>query len=292
MVASMTVITPEVSLDLAQVGAGDVTYFWRVPRYRGLDCLRATFRRHAYARHSHDTYAIAAVLAGCETFFHRGEQRYAPAGSIAVVCPDEIHDGEPYGGGFEYRTFYPSPELMQEIAEDVAGRPLSRPPWFPHSVIHDPELTLAHAQLHACLSQDGRWTSEMEQDTRLVDFLSRLIARWADLDALPALRYGSKGILRVRDYLDAHMGEEADLADLATMAGLSRSHFIRAFAKETGLTPHAYLLDRRFRAAARLLGQGEAPGDVAAACGFFDQSHLNRIFKARMGVTPGAYRSA
>jgi AraC-like DNA-binding protein len=96
----------------------------------------------------------------------------------------------------------------------------------------------------------------------------------------------------VRDYLDAHMGEEADLADLATMAGLSRSHFIRAFAKETGLTPHAYLLDRRFRAATRLLGQGEAPGDVAAACGFFDQSHLNRIFKARMGVTPGAYRAA
>ena len=51
----MTVITPEVSLDPAQVGAGDVTQFWRVPRYRGLDCLRATFRRHAYARHSHDT---------------------------------------------------------------------------------------------------------------------------------------------------------------------------------------------------------------------------------------------
>ena len=124
--APMTVITPEVSLDPDQVGAGDVTHFWRVPRYRGLDCLRATFRRHAYARHSHDTYAIAAVLAGCETFFHRGEQHYAPAGSVAVVCPDEIHDGEPYGGGFEYRTFYPSAELMQEIAEDVAGRPLSR----------------------------------------------------------------------------------------------------------------------------------------------------------------------
>jgi AraC-like DNA-binding protein len=159
-------------------------------------------------------------------------------------------------------------------------------------VIDDPELASAHARLHACLSQDGRWTSEMEQDTRLVGFLSRLIARWADLDALPPVRDNLKGILRVRDYLDAHLGEEADLAGLANLAGLSRSHFIRAFAKETGLTPHAYLIDRRFRAATRLLSQGEAPGDVAAACGFFDQSHLNRIFKARMGVTPGAYRTA
>ena len=292
MVPGMTVIDPVASLDPDLRIAGDVTHFWRVPRYRGLDCLRAIFRRYAYARHSHDTYAIAAILSGCETFFHRGEQRYAWPGSIAVVCPDEVHDGEPYGGGFEYRTFYPSPELMQEIAEDVAGRPLSRPPWFPCSVIHDPELARAHAELHACLSLEGHWTSEMEQDTRLIEFLSRLIARWADLDALPPVRYGARGIVRVREYLDAHLGEEADLADLANLAGLSRSHFIRAFSKETGLTPHAYLIDRRFRAASRLLGKGEAPGDVAAACGFFDQSHLNRVFKARMGVTPGAYRTA
>ncbi len=97
---------------------------------------------------------------------------------------------------------------------------------------------------------------------------------------------------RVRDYLEAHLTEEVELADLARLAGLSRSHFIRAFRRETGLTPHAYLMDRRFRAASRLLERGEAPGVVAAACGFFDQSHLNRVFKARMGVTPGVYRAA
>jgi len=288
----MAVITPEVSLDPELRAAGDVTHFWRVPRHHGLDCLRATFRRHAYARHTHETYAIAAILDGCETFFHRGEQHYAWAGSIAIVCPDEVHDGEPHGGGFEYRTFYPSQELMQEIAEDIAGRPLSRPPWFSRSVIEDAELALAHAQLHACLSRDGGWTSEMEQDTRLIEFLSRLIARWGDLGGLPPVRYGSRSIARVCDYLEAHLSEEAELTELAKLAGLSRSHFIRAFGKETGMTPHAYLMDRRFRAASRLLGRGEAPGEVAAACGFFDQSHLNRVFKARMGVTPGAYRAA
>jgi AraC-like DNA-binding protein len=292
MMIPMTVMTPEASLDPELRSSGDVTHFWRVPRHHGLDCLRATFRRHAYVRHTHETYAIAAIVSGCETFFHRGAQHYAVAGSIGIICPDEIHDGEPYGGSFEYRTFYPSPELMQEVAEEVAGRPFSGPPWFRHSVIHDPELFLAHSQLHACLCLDDTWTSEMEQDTRLIDFLGRLIARWADLDGLPPVHRASRSVNRVRDYLDAHLGEEAELAELAKIAGLSRSHFIRAFRKETGLTPHAYLLDRRFRAASRLLGQGEAPGDVALACGFFDQSHLNRVFKARMGVTPGIYRAA
>jgi AraC-like DNA-binding protein len=288
----MTLATPDVELDPTLRTAGDTTHFWRVPRYHGLDCLRATFRRHAYLRHTHETYAVAGIVEGCETFFHRGEQRYAPAGSIAVVCPDELHDGAPHGGGFEYRTFSPSPELMQEIAEDVAGRRLVRSPWFPRSVIDDPELAVDLTRLHASLCLDETRVPVIEQDTRLVDFLAKLIARWADLDAPFSVRRESRGVARARDYLEAHLGEEVELARVARVADLSRSHFIRAFRQETGLTPHAYLMDRRFRTATRLLGKGEAPGDVAAACGFFDQSHLNRAFKARMAVTPGAYRSA
>lgn len=287
----MTMVGPEVSLDPELQAAGDVAHFWRVARYRGLDCLKATFRRHAYVRHTHETYAIAAVVAGCETFFHRGEQHYAGAGCIGVICPDELHDGEPHGGGFAYRTFYPSAELMREIAEDVAGRPLDRPPWFSRSVIQDPALMQAFVGLHACLNREFE-ALPMEQDTRLVEVLGRLIARWADLDGVPPVGREPRGIARARDYLDCHLDGAVELAALAQLAGLSRSHFIRAFRRETGLNPHAYLMDRRFRAAGRLLGRGEAPGAVAAACGFFDQSHLNRVFKARMGVTPGAYRAA
>ena len=69
-----------------------------------------------------------------------------------------------------------------------------------------------------------------------------------------------------------------------------RSSLIRASRQETGLTPHAFLTDRRVRAAVRQLSAGDAPVDVAMACGFCDQSHLNRAFKARIGVPPGAFR--
>ena len=115
----MDVATPLESLDPAHVAAGDVVRFWRVERYQGLDCLAARFRRHAYARHTHDTYAIAGIVAGCETFWRRGVQNYAPAGSLCLVSPDEVHDGAPHGGHFAYRTLYPSPALMRAVAEDV-----------------------------------------------------------------------------------------------------------------------------------------------------------------------------
>ncbi|KAA2244148.1 AraC family transcriptional regulator [Salinarimonas soli] len=286
----MTVASPDVALDPDR--PGDVAVYWRVSRLDGLEFLRATFRTHAYAPHTHETYAVAAILDGCETFRHRGERRYAPTGSVAVVCPDELHDGEPFGEAFEYRTFYPSVALMREIAEDITGRAVPHPPWFERSVIDDPELATAITGLHAVLAPERTPASVLEQDARLIAVLGRLVARYADLATPPPVRRESRAVRRARELLDARFAEEVELIDLARTAGLSRAHLIRAFRRETGLTPHAYQIDRRFRAASRLLERGEAPGAVAAACGFCDQSHLNRVFKARMGVTPGAYRRA
>ena len=116
----MCAATPLHALDPAHAAAGDIARFWRVPRYADLDCLAARFRRHAYARHTHETYAIAAIVDGCETFWRRGVQNYAFAGSLCLVCPDETHDGEPHGGHFVYRTLYPSPALMRDVAEDLS----------------------------------------------------------------------------------------------------------------------------------------------------------------------------
>ncbi|WP_244645281.1 AraC family transcriptional regulator [Salinarimonas ramus] len=277
-------------LDPALAASGDVARFWRVERYAGLDCLAARFRRHAYARHTHETYAIAGIVAGCETFWRRGVQNYAPAGSLCLVSPDEAHDGAPHGGYFVYRTLYPSAALMREVAEDVAGRTLPRAPWFAPSVVEDPALVAELAALHDALGAADHGAGTLETDERLLAFLGRLIARHGDLDGAPRPATGERrGVGRARAFIDARFAEEIGLDGLAAEAGLSRTHLIRAFKAETGLTPHAYQVDRRVRAARRLLIAGEPPAAVATEAGFYDQSHLNRVFKARMGITPGAY---
>jgi AraC-like DNA-binding protein len=88
------------------------------------------------------------------------------------------------------------------------------------------------------------------------------------------------------------MGETVELATLSRAVGLSAFHLIRVFRKATGLTPHAWLVDYRINRARDLLRAGVAPSDVALRCGFADQAHLTRLFKARLGVTPGQYRRA
>ncbi|HEY0468097.1 MAG TPA: helix-turn-helix domain-containing protein, partial [Polyangiaceae bacterium] len=75
-------------------------------------------------------------------------------------------------------------------------------------------------------------------------------------------------------------------------AGLSRFEALRAFKKRYGLPPHAYQLCLRIGHARRLLLEGAPAAEVAARCGFADQSHFTRHFKRFNGVTPMQYATA
>ena len=96
---------------------------------------------------------------------------------------------------------------------------------------------------------------------------------------------------RIREYVEAHLGESMDLATLATVAGLSIHHFARGFKQSTGLTPHHYLTRKRVERAQDMLAHTALSlSEVAYAVGFSDQSHLARHFRQMLGVTPGQFR--
>ncbi|MGH8420126.1 MAG: helix-turn-helix domain-containing protein [Pseudomonas sp.] len=84
--------------------------------------------------------------------------------------------------------------------------------------------------------------------------------------------------------------DEKNIAQLAAEAGLSREAFTRKFTRQVGIPPHAHSVVARLNDARRLLRSGMSLADVAAACGFFDQTHLARHFLRVFGTTPGAYR--
>lgn len=96
---------------------------------------------------------------------------------------------------------------------------------------------------------------------------------------------------RAKETLLANIESGISLADLAREAGLSRSHFARAFKATTGLPPHRWLLARRLeRACELLLATDLSLDNIAARCGFADQSHFTRAFAKAMGATPGHWR--
>jgi transcriptional regulator of acetoin/glycerol metabolism len=96
---------------------------------------------------------------------------------------------------------------------------------------------------------------------------------------------------RVREHVELHLSESMDLAELAGVAGLSVYHFARAFKQSTGVAPHHYLVQRRIERAREMLARSELPlSEIALAAGFSDQSHLARLFRQMLGITPGQFR--
>jgi AraC-like DNA-binding protein len=98
-------------------------------------------------------------------------------------------------------------------------------------------------------------------------------------------------VRRVREYVEAHMSENIDLAALAAVAGLSVYHFAREFKRSTGVTPHDYLVGKRIERAQDMLARtAYSLTEIAIAAGFSDQSHLARHFRQIVGSTPREFR--
>ena len=101
---------------------------------------------------------------------------------------------------------------------------------------------------------------------------------------------GPRARRRVQDLIEAKLADPLHLADLAREAGQSEFHFARAFKTSLGITPHEYLNRRRIEKARQLIARGDSLAEVALACGFSNQSHLNRQFRRLVGMSPGRYR--
>lgn len=275
---------------LDRLGAGEVTNFFSISPAAPLECLSARFRRHAYVPHTHDSFVVGTIVAGCETFLINGSRCYAGPGDLCLVDPGTVHDGRPAGDGYAYRITYPTIEYLLDVASDIAGRRSCGTPSFADPIVHDPELAQMLATAHRLAEERG---DSLVADEILLQFFGQLLARHGHTAVSDAGVPGEVGpVTRAMDYLDAHFAEAIDLATLAGIAGIPRTRLIRAFGRATGLTPHAWLTDRRVRQARMLLAKGAPPAEVAVGCGFYDQSHLNRLFKARVGVAPGAFQAA
>ncbi len=167
---------------------------------------------------------------------------------------------------------------------------------FDSSVIATPRLRFADDRIWPLVKLLAGAVNDTDPSAQLYgDGLTAAIAAQLFIEQ-PTLGADVTGLApwklrQIIEYLDGHLPLRVELADLAAMAGLSQSHFSRAFKASTGLAPYRWQLDARIRRAQALLIDTDATLEqVAEATGFADAVHFGRTFKKLIGATPTVWR--
>lgn len=269
---------------------------WRLPRLAGVELLHARYCKQNFSKHFHECFAVGVIQAGALKFDYRGGSLLAAPGEINLCLAGEAHNGQAaHETGWQYRMFYVEQKWLQDAlpepssAKGRASRPV---PFFRSGVLQDPELAGELLKLHHSLDPGGG-DGALEQESRLLTVLNRLLMRHS-LPRPPERNIAScsRAVSLARDYLADNLNRNPSLSELSRVAGLSRFHLLRVFARETGLTPHAFQVQLRLHKARELMGAGHLLAEAALASGFSDQSHLSRHFKRVYGLTPGQYRKS
>ncbi|HEV2566925.1 MAG TPA: AraC family transcriptional regulator [Microvirga sp.] len=239
---------------------------------------------HAFPRHSHEQFGIGLIERGAQRSLSGRGVVEAAAGDLITVNPGEVHDGLPIGdAGRAWRMLYFDPSLIAETACD-ANEGRMRTCEFVHPVLRDDTPVVSFRTLYRALTAQEADQTALRRDEALAVLVDRLLReRPSDgLAAVPA------AIRIAREVIDDDPTASVTLAELARASGLSRFQVVRGFSRAFGLTPHAYLVQRRIDLARHLIAGGTPLADAAAASGFADQSHMTRHFVRRFGFPPGA----
>ncbi|MCK0770053.1 AraC family transcriptional regulator [Chromohalobacter canadensis] len=265
-----------------------MTQFWRDPTLPFVESRWASDSRACYRPHSHPTLSIGVVDRGQSQFqCQRRRERLTP-GCLVSVPAGVVHDCNPLPDQpWSYQMLYLEPTWVSEVLDEASAE-TDAAPAMPSTVFiaRDVAPYQAFCRLNALLFSSA---PRADKEAGLIEFLgSRL---WCHGDALAVHWPNSSALNDLQRHLLECLERPPSLEVLARDHGLSRYQVIRLFRRETGLTPHAWLLDQRIQQARRRLCQGVELSELAQELGFADQGHFQRAFKARVAVTPGRYRS-
>jgi AraC-like DNA-binding protein len=260
------------------------TRVWRSPSLPGVE-LTLGVNAGRRCRLLHESYAVCIVprTGNQPTVLTRWRYRgatyeYRP-GDISIEEPGEVHTCMRVHSPIRYCMLRLAPALVEDAAADLGLTNVH----FPTALIGNPRLYDVISRFYRSLSQPS---TLLEKQTRLAAVLKHLLLESGEPPSED--RLASRGAIeRARRHLEDNLAETVGLDELSRVAGLSRFHLSRTFARAYGLSPHAYQNQLRLRAIREQLRVGSRPDSTDT--GFFDQSHMIRHFRDSMGMTPGEF---
>jgi AraC family transcriptional regulator len=235
-------------------------------------------------RHAHELPLLCLVLRGSFEERVRRHDRFCHSGTLIARPGDETHSDRFGPKGARCLTIEIDPEWLEGWDGSRAE------PWTSHVVpdahLLDPAIrqVAAHSARHL-LATMAAPDGEPEREADVLDLLAIVMRSRAER-GVPAW------MKRIREAIDRDFRSPWSLTAFAREAGVHPVHLARTFRRLQGCTLGEYVRHLRLEWARRQLAGTSRPiADVALSCGFADQSHFTRAFRAGYDMTPAAYRA-
>ncbi|MDJ0696592.1 AraC family transcriptional regulator [Mastigocoleus sp. MO_188.B34] len=194
---------------------------------------------------------------------------------------------------YDYMTLLLQPFQLANVAYETIN--CDRLELIPHFIKPDPLINGIAMALKSELKLQQQ-ANQLYVNSLTTSLSIHLIKNYSTFER--SLREYENGLSKyklrqVLDYINSHMDREIRLSGLATMVDMSKYYFLKLFKQSMGITPHQYVIKQRIEKAKQLLRQDKLSViEVAAECGFSNQSHFAKVFHKNVGITPRAYRKS
>lgn len=240
--------------------------------------------------HGHDFYELDIIADGESESNLNGKAHEVRRGQVFFLTPADFHDlaeGKPL---FIYNVHFAADTVSSRILERLVS---SKKRLFVPDDAHFEKIT------HLVTIMESLQGENFGRDpiiSRLLECVLLLLTASAkggsEDDAIHSTRE-NKPIQKAVTYVHEHFKENPSLSEIASVAALNERYFCTCFREYTGKTYKEYLKELKLSYARRLLLVSEmSVTEIAESSGYSTQSHFNREFKERYGVSPLKMRNA
>lgn len=255
--------------------------FFKDERLPFIECRYTKNSGKHYKPHMHRTFSIGAIDDGeveysVDSYFARLKK-----GSLAIINPDTLHSCNPLKScERSYYMLYLDTSWCATLQNsDIFISTQS-------ILLEDERLYESYIKTMDFFMSDG-YLIEKEQMmiTLLESIFSKINSTKKFIDKKDSLP-----VRELKQILLENFDEDITVNEVAKSLQVNSYTLLRNFKDEVGITPHTFRLNARIEQAKKLLSAKIDISEVAQECGFFDQSHFHRNFKAITTVTPREYQ--
>jgi len=240
----------------------------------------------SYSKHSHDSLAFTVFFDGdIEVLFHNIDELNVDSKQVIVYNPHQVHVTKSKRANVkEYYTLHIdtvwSKQTQNSIFENLNEF------LYLQNIIEEESI---YKRLYE-ISQSIYFDKDFEIE-QLKDLIKEIIEKYTILNK-EQNKEEPELIKKVEEYIEQNIEEQISLEDISKAVCYDESYITRVFKKKYGLTPHAFIINKRVQKAKEKLALSKDVNiaQLSNEVGFYDQSHFSKVFKKVFAITPNKYR--